>query len=65
MGNSNERTTRIDDETMEVMENSCGLTRDTLIIAREATHRMAVDSLQSIEIIQAGKDYRIEIRARR
>lgn len=60
-----ERTTRVDDERIEVMDNHTGTTRDTLILAREATHRMVVDGLRSIEIIQDGKDYRIEVRARR
>ncbi len=60
-----ERTTRVDDEKVEVMDNYTGTTRDTLILAREATHRMVVDGLRSIEMIQDGKDYRIEVRARR
>lgn len=60
-----ERTTRVDNETVEVMDNYNGATRDTLILAREATHRMVVDDLRSIEMIQDGKDYRIEVRARR
>ena len=60
-----ERTTRVDDEKVEVMDNYSGTTRDTLILAREATHRMVVDGLRSIEMIQDGKDYRIEVRARR
>lgn len=60
-----ERTTRVDDDRIEVMDNFCGTTRDTLILAREATHRMVVDGLRSIEMVQAGKDYRIEVRARR
>jgi hypothetical protein len=62
---SAERTTRVDDDKIEVMDNYCGTTRDTLILAREATHRMVVDGLRNIEMIQDGKDYRIEVRARR
>lgn len=62
---SNERMTRVDDENGEVMEGYSGITRDAIILAREATHRLVVDSLRSIEMIQHGKDYRIEVRARR
>lgn len=62
---SAERTTRVDDDKIEVMDNYSGTTRDTLILTREATHRMVVDGLRSIEMIQDGKDYRIEVRARR
>jgi hypothetical protein len=41
------------------------MTRDTVILAREAAHRMVVDGLRSIEMIQTGKDYHIEVRSRR
>jgi hypothetical protein len=57
--------TRIDNELCEIVDNFDGTTRDTLILAREAAHRMTVDNLRSIEIIQNGKDYSIQVRARR
>lgn len=63
--NSAQRTTRVDNDTIDVIDNYSGTTRDTLILAREAAHRIAVDDLRSIEMIQDGKDYRIEVRARR
>ncbi|WP_333696649.1 hypothetical protein [Phaeobacter italicus] len=60
-----ERTTRVDDDKIEVIDNYSGMTRDTVILAREAAHRMVVDGLRSIEMIQTGKDYHIEVRSRR
>jgi hypothetical protein len=60
-----QHTTRVDNERLEIMENSNALTKDALILAREASHRIVADDLRSFEITQAGKDYRLEVRARR
>lgn len=60
-----ERITRVDGEKVEVMKNYAGTTRDSIILAREAGQRIVADDLRSIELIQDGKDYRIEVRARR
>ena len=61
---TSERTTCVDGGRIEVMDDDNGMTRDTLILAREATHRMVVDGLRRIEMFQNGKDYRIMVRAR-
>ena len=63
--NRNERMTRVDNDNIEVMENYHGATRDSIILAREAGHRIVADDLRSIELIQGGEEYRIEVRAHR
>lgn len=61
---TSERTTCVDGGRIEVMDDHNSMTRDTLLLAREATHRMVVDGLRRIEMFQNGKDYRIMVRAR-
>jgi hypothetical protein len=58
------RTTRLDDDHVEIIESYTGAISDTLIIAREAVARLVADDLRCVEIIHEGEKHKITVRVR-
>lgn len=57
--------TRINDSTPEDVVTCSGVTRDLIILVREASHRAICDELRSVDLWYESKDYKISVKVTR
>lgn len=53
------------DGNLEPIECYGGRVRDTIILLRDACHKMSLCGLREVHVIQSEKDYRIEVKVRK